>query len=166
MGLVYVNAIAIVIIFIVLGIHIIYTLYIKINHENKMRIMQDSLYNLETDIEKMKTDLKKHALNGAASILDLAEFSKLDPFAKDLYKNYIVNQIMPAIIESINSDMKTANVEKNYIIYKKDIDAMVAQIVTEIKTNGIYSVVTNMSMGSSPPKQKNNYNDEPLVIMD
>ncbi len=171
MELEYINAIAIIVIFVVLGIHIVYTVYLKIKHENNMRNLQNELHDVQTDIEKMKLyviqNLKRYVESKSMSILDLDEFSKLDPFAKDLYKNYIVDQIMPAIMESINNDMKSANIEQQYISYKKEIDDVVSELVNDIKANGFMSLMTKMNSSKTTNTTKRNFDDEePLIVVD
>ena len=160
MALGYINSFAIIIILIVLGIHIIYTIHIKIKHENNMRYIQNQINDIKTDFEKLNVDiiqnLKKHAQDKTMSLLDLDEFSKLDPFVKDLYRNYIVDQIMPAIMKSINDQIKISNFEQQYTIYKKEIDEMVAQIVNEIRINGIESLMK---------PSLNQYDNSPPILM-
>lgn len=73
------------------------------------------MYRGRADMTRRVTSLeaavkKLNAGTSGISLLDHAEFAKLDPEVKDLYRKYVVNNLMPRAMEELNKEIA----EKKY----------------------------------------------------
>lgn len=80
-----------------------------------MVIIIDSVYLAKSrdDIRALTNKVeKKERESSRTSLLDLAEFDKLDPTFKTHYKTYVVNGVMPEMMDVTNNYIKTYKVNE------------------------------------------------------
>ena len=135
MDLSVINSIAILIIIIVVFINFITSMYnYRQTRDNRAEIIKlnndiaDYIDYLEGAI---KAYVKKSLEYQTQNILDLNEFKDLDPQIKVLYKNHIVNELMPALTASIN-DMYLKNKDK---ITDADISAAIKKMISDLRAS-------------------------------
>lgn len=69
------------------------------------------------------------------SLLDLSEFNKLDPEFKKHYKTYVVNGIMPPVVNAINTEIKKNNINQEIEKNKNEINEFIKVFSNELNTN-------------------------------
>ena len=119
----FINLILIVIIIVVL----IVIIYMLLKFRNQVK---EHLTKLSIDVSQ-SSEIARQAMLKASkhsnetlqpgtytpqsiSFADLAEFDRVNPTAKQLYKKYVVGNIMPRVINKINNEQLTPNAIKSF----------------------------------------------------
>lgn len=82
-------------------------------------------------------DLKKQVNNKVdkgISLMDVAEFDKLDPRIKAHYKNYMVSKILPALMNFINKKAESGKLYEYIDNNKNEIDNQINLIIEELNS--------------------------------
>ena len=102
-------------------------------------LIVDTIYIMK--LRKAQDDVKTQVSNivsKAISAIDLAEFNNLDPRTKQLYKEYIVSILAPAVMKVINSKVDESHLHDYIKANKKEIDALVLELANNpTKVNAI-----------------------------
>ena len=92
-----------------------------------------TLKDIAKDIERNVLEkLERHTSN----ILDLDEFSNLDPDVKTLYKKHIVDNLMPALMDAINNDYRQSP-SKTSVINEKELVSFITLLASNLRQNGL-----------------------------
>lgn len=155
-----INSIAILIIIIVVFINFLTSIYsYRQTRDNRAEIIKlnNNIADYIDYLEGAIRDYVKKSLEyQTQNILDLDEFNDLDPEIKELYKKHIINNLMPAILATVNS-MYYKNKSQ---ISDEEISAAIKDMISNLKSQNIDS----MSQSSSPqPIQVNR--QEPIKIL-
>jgi hypothetical protein len=76
----------------------------------------------------------------AINILDLEEFSHLDPIVKDMYKKHIVKTLMPAIMSAVNNELVDNHIDSQIKAHDADISKFVYKLAMDIKRKGLQAI--------------------------
>lgn len=90
---------------------------------------------------KQRTDLKKQQADVVElqrqikefSLLDLHEFSKLNPTIKAMYKQYVVERIMAALMDEFSSQVTAGSFDEYLKVNSSKIEELVNKLVETIK---------------------------------
>lgn len=62
------------------------------------------------------------------SLLDLKELNNINPIVKEAYKKYVADKVMTAIVNSLNANISSMEIDR----YLKENDAKIAVLVDQI----------------------------------
>ena len=131
---------------------------------NEQKLLINSFkYNLndtQQDFKLFKKDVidiirSKVEKDVKINILDLEEFSELDPFIKELYKNQIVKIIMPAIMTAINDQFHKENIDIKIGLHAPQIQNIITALANKIKKEGLQSILYNNFVDAQIPASSN-----------
>jgi hypothetical protein len=146
MDLSIINTIAIIIIIIVVIINFTITAKnyknIKQNADNLDNLthqMSEYIDYLENAIKQyIHTKLEQHTTN----VLDLDEFSTLNPELKELYKTQIIQNLMPALMGAVNNEY----LDKNSNINEASITNAIKDLANKLRKDGLTTKTTPMQL--------------------
>lgn len=149
MELIILNVIAVVIILVVSIINIIIAMNLQYKYNKQNLLINSFKYDLndtQQDLKLFKKDVidiirSKIEKDVTINILDLEEFSGLDPFIKELYKNQIVKIIMPAIMTAINDQFYKENLDIKIGLHAPQIQKIITALANKIKKEGIQAII-------------------------
>jgi len=147
MELIILNIVAVVIILIVSIINIIVSINIQYQF-TKQKIIVKSVVSDINDTKKDFELFKKDIVNiirtkleaNVMNILDLDEFSELDPYIKDIYKNQIVKVLMPALMNAVNDQFYKENIDIKLDLHSKEIETIISRLAKKLKTDGLQGI--------------------------
>lgn len=104
MDLDLINTISIIIILTVVVINIVYSVYRMNAYDEDLHYTKQRLGDAIGDLQATKKILQNYVENKVVSLVDLAEFTDMDPLIKNAYKKYIVNKVMPEVMNKIDEE--------------------------------------------------------------
>lgn len=148
MELIILNVIAVVIILVVSIINIIIAINLQYKYNEQKILINSFKYDLnetQQDFKLLKKDVidiikSKIEKDVTINILDLEEFSKLDPYIKDLYKSQIVKILMPAVMNAINDQFYKENMDIKIGLHAPEIQKIIIGLANKIKKDGLQAI--------------------------
>lgn len=148
MELSVINSIAIVVIIIAIIINMILSaLTYKTVQQQELDLkafgleVREDIRALVRDLhKKMKEKVEKHTMN----ILDLDEFANLDPYIKDMYKKYIVDDLNPSLMDAINRDVRSYP-SKDSVINEKELVSVIRLLAQQLRDNGLKVIPNSLT---------------------
>lgn len=93
-------------------INLIMIILIIISIVVNMMILYKARAELYRRVEAVQTNMNRiNPTGGKISMVDTAEFEKLSPEVKELYRKYIINNVLPKVMGEVNTRLKLSDIE-------------------------------------------------------
>lgn len=134
-----ISLIAVLVMITVTVINIMYTVQLRKNIEDRNDKQDSEILQIKSNLESTQSDMIYFKKNlraylenrvefGTRNYFERSEFNKLDSSVKDAYKKYIVDMLMPALIDKINIEAKGTNITKYDSIITSTINDTLKQL--------------------------------------
>lgn len=134
-----ISLIAILVMITVTVINIMYTVSLRRkmdekndNQDSEILKIKGDLASTQSDMVTFKKNLRAYLENrvefGTRNYFERTEFNNLDNSVKDSYKKYIVDMLMPALIDKINTEVKGTNMAQYDSIISTTINNTLKQL--------------------------------------